>query len=390
MLPKNRGEGVDRRAFLAGGAAAGAPLANIASIARAQSVTPSTLGALTPARLADLEREARAALGEGPFAFVSGGAGSEWTLRENRRAFERYVIQPEHLSGRGAPNLSTTILGSTLSLPVITAPMGAQAIIHASADVGMAAGTAASGTLMTMSGAALPSIEAVAAAATGPKWYQLYLPEDQGQARALLQRAKASGFTAIVFTIDALGPGNSDAFDRSGFNLTQAMAEAQARLGPPSRPASRSKRGLSWADLAFVQKESGLPVILKGVLTPEAARRAVQAGVAGVQVSNHGGRQIDGVPAALDALPPIVAAVAGKVPVLMDSGVRRGVDVFKALALGAKAVAVGRPLLYGLALGGAPGVQSVYDRLKLELTMAMQGAGVDRVDQITGKHVRRA
>ncbi|MEO6378041.1 MAG: alpha-hydroxy acid oxidase, partial [Caulobacteraceae bacterium] len=140
---------------------------------------------------------------------------------------------------------------------------------------------------------------------------------------------------------------------------------------------------------AFVQKESGLPVILKGVLTPELARRAVAAGVAAVQVSNHGGRQTDGLPAALDALPDVVKAVGGRVPVVMDGGIRRGVDVFKALALGAKAVAIGRPALYGLALGGPLGVQSVYDRLRLELIATMQAAGVDRIDQIDGKYVRR-
>ena len=150
----------------------------------------------------------------------------------------------------------------------------------------------------------------------------------------------------------------------------------------------RSKNRLSWDDLTFVQKESGLPVILKGVLTPELARRAVAAGVAAVQVSNHGGRQTDGLPPALEALPPVVDAVGGKVPVLMDSGIRRGVDVFKALALGAKAVGLGRPALYGLALGGHLGVQSVYERVKLELTLTMQGAGVDRIDQIAAKYVR--
>jgi len=376
---------VDRRAFLAavGAGAAAVPASAFCTEARAAVAPVKVFGP------ADLEAEAHKVMGEGPFAFVAGGAGSEWTLRENRRAFERYVILPDYLAGRGAPDLSTSVLGAKLSLPVITAPMGAQIIVHDSADVGMAEGTAAAGTLMTMSGAAVRSIEEVGAAGKGAKWYQLYLPDDPGLARTTLQRAKASGFGAIVFTLDALGPGNSEAFDRTGFNLAKAMADAQARTGAAGRAPGRSKRGLSWADLAFVQKESGLPVILKGVLTPELARRAVEAGVAGVQVSNHGGRQLDSLPAALDALPPVVEAVAGRVPVLMDGGVRRGTDVFKALALGARAVAVGRPLLYGLALGGRLGVQSVYDRLKTEFTMAMQGAGVDRVDQITARYVRR-
>ena len=378
---------MDRRGFLAGvGAVAGgvsaAPLA-----ARAQSTAAAPLKI---ASVMELETQARTAMGEGPFAFVSGGAGSEWTLRENRRAFERYVIVPDYLAGRAPPDTSITLLGQRLPLPVITAPMGGQILVHARGDAGMGEGTSSAGALMTMSGAAQWSIEQVAAAAKGPKWYQLYLPDDPGLARSVLQRAKASGFSAVVFTLDALGPGNSEAFDRTGFNLAAAMTEARAKTDAAGGTGGRSKRGLSFADLDFVVKEAGVPVILKGVLTADLARRAVAAGCGGVQVSNHGGRQLDSLPAALDALPAVAEAVGSRVPVIMDSGVRRGTDVFKALALGARAVAVGRPMLYGLALGGPPGVKSVYDRMKAELTLAMQGACVDRVEQISARHVARA
>jgi isopentenyl diphosphate isomerase/L-lactate dehydrogenase-like FMN-dependent dehydrogenase len=375
---------LDRRAFVAG--AALAPALSWAGRAAAQSAAS---GPLPLPRLLDLEAEARKAMGEGPFAFVSGGAGSEWCLRENRRAFERWVVVPDYLAGRAAPDTSTTVLGQRLSSPIVTAPMGAQILVHVRGDAGMAEGTSAAGALMMMSGAAVWSIEQVAAAAKGPKWYQLYLPDDPGLARSILQRAKASGFTAVAFTLDALGPGNSEAFDRTGFNLGAAMNEARPRTDAAGGTGGRSKRGLSFADLEFVVKEAGLPVILKGVLTPELARRAVAAGCAGVQVSNHGGRQLDSLPAALEALPAVVEAVGDRATVLMDGGVRRGTDVFKALALGAKAVAVGRPLLYGLALGGPAGVKSVYDRLKAEFTLAMQGACVDRVDQISARYVRR-
>lgn len=374
---------MDRRGFILSGAAASVAFPGLA----AQSGPPSTVASLPATTLLDLEAEARKLLGEGLFIFAAAGSGAEWTLHENRRAFDRYVILPEYLAGKGPPDTRSTLLGSSLSAPLFTAPMGAQALFHASADAGMAQGTAASGALMTLSGAASGSIESVAAADAGPKWFQLYLPEDQGQARSILQRAHAAGYGAVVFTVDALGMGNSEAMTRNGFDVTAALARVQP---PASGPPARTKRLLSWADLAFVQKESGLPVILKGVLTPELARRAVASGVAGVQVSNHGGRQTDGLSAALDALPGVVEAVGGKVPVLMDGGIRRGVDVFKALALGAKAVGVGRPALYGLALGGRLGVQSVHDRLKLELASVMQAAGVDRIDQITGKYVRRA
>lgn len=376
---------MDRREFVSRGAALVALQPGVAAAAQQSPPIPSAVGPLKIASLLDLEDQARRVLGEGPFTFAASGSGAEWTLHENRRAFDRYVINPDYLAGRSAPDLRTTVLGDALSLPVFTAPTGSLGMIHASADVGMAQGTAASGSLMTMSTRANRTIEQVGAASSGPKWYQLYMPRDRGEAREEFQRARAAGFTAVVFTADAVGPGNSEALARIGYDATAAAAAAGFQaLAPPS------KAELSWDDFVFVQKESGLPVILKGVLTPQLARRAVDAGAAAIQVSNHGGRQTDGLPAALDALPPVVDAVAGRVPVLMDSGIRRGVDVFKALALGAKAVGLGRPALYGLALGGAPGVQSVYDRLKLELALTMQGAGVDRVDQISSQYVRRA
>jgi isopentenyl diphosphate isomerase/L-lactate dehydrogenase-like FMN-dependent dehydrogenase len=374
---------MDRRQFVSRSAAVLALQPAVAAAATASPPIPSAVGPLKIASLLDLEDQARRVLGEGAFTFAADGSGAEWTLHENRRAFDRYVINPDYLAGRAAPDLRTTILGHALSLPVFTCPMGSLGLIHATADVGMAQGTSASGALMTMSTRASRTIEQVAAAATGPKWYQLYMPRDRGQARAALQRARAAGFSAVVFTIDALGPGSSEALARTGYDL-------EVHIPHLADPAPPSKYELGWDDLVFVLKEAGLPVILKGVLTPVLARRAAEAGVAAVQVSNHGGRQTDGLPAALDALPPVVEAVDGRVPVLMDSGIRRGVDVFKALALGAKAVGLGRPALYGLALGGPAGVQSVYDRLKLELALTMQGAGVDRVDQINSQYVRRA
>ncbi|OYX34679.1 MAG: hypothetical protein B7Y99_05120 [Caulobacterales bacterium 32-69-10] len=375
---------MDRRGFLATGAAA------LATRAAAQPVTPSAVAPIPVSRLADLEAQAHAVLGDGPFAFVAGGSGAEWTLRENRRAFDRWTIIPEYLSGRGPPDLRTRLLGIDLAAPLFTAPTGGQGLIHASADVGMAEGTWAAGALMTTSGAASRSLEAVAAATPGPKWWQLYMPADPGRARNLLQRARASGYRAVVFTVDALASGNSESLDRSGYDVGGSLRRLPPQV--PATPAGTppgTRRSLSWDDITFIQKEGGLPVILKGVLTGQMARRAVQMGVAAVQVSNHGGRQLDGLPAALAVLPEIAAAVGGKVPVLMDSGIRRGVDVFKALALGADAVGLGRPALYGLALGGNLGVQSVYERLKTELSATMQSAGVDRIDQITETRLRK-
>jgi isopentenyl diphosphate isomerase/L-lactate dehydrogenase-like FMN-dependent dehydrogenase len=379
----------DRRGFLQTGAAALAASGGLGSVAHAQALVSSTVAALKVSGLVDLEPQAQKVLSEGAFAYIASGSGAEWTLKENRRAFDRYEFVPDYMAGRRPPDLRTTILGSAISLPVITAPTGGMVVAHASADIGMARGTGASDTLMTMSGAASRSIEDVAKATPGPKWYQIYLPTDPGIARETLQRARAAGFTAIVFTIDGLGPGNSEATNRLGFGVGAASAAILAQLGLPPAPMRETKRNLGWDDLVFVQKESGLPVILKGVLTPELARRGIERGAAGIQCSNHGGRQVDGLPAALDALPRVAEAVHGRVPVIMDSGIRRGVDVFKALALGADVVAIGRPALYGLTLGGELGVKSVYDRLKLELTLTMTGMGVDRVDQIDAKYLRK-
>jgi isopentenyl diphosphate isomerase/L-lactate dehydrogenase-like FMN-dependent dehydrogenase len=253
--------------------------------------------------------------------------------------------------------------------------MGPHGLAHVSAEEGTAKGTSEAGTLMTVSTAANKTIEAIAAAAKGPKWFQLYLHDDRGPSRELLQRAKAAGYSAVVFTIDAFAPGSSDETTRLGFSF------------PPDLPLVNSntpffKQSLSWDDVTFIQQATDLPVILKGVLTGDIARKALERGIAGIQVSNHGGRQLDGVPAALDALPEVVAAARGRVPIIMDSGIRRGTDVFKALALGADAVALGRPVLYGLALGGWMGVKSVYDRIKDELTRTMMIAGTGSIGEI--------
>lgn len=327
--------------------------------------------------LVDLEAEAEKVLPPGPFAFIARGAEKGWTIKENVRAFDDWQLRPRYLSGKSAPDLSTTLLGHKLSLPVITAPMGAHGLAHASAEAGTAKGTHAAGTLMTLSTASNTSIEDVAAASAGPKWFQIYLLEnDRAGSKKLLERARAAGYSAIVFTIDAFAPGASDAVERLGFTFPPNLRMVNAGT-------SVFKKSLGWEDVAFIRDNTDLPVILKGVITPAEIERGLKSGVAGFQVSNHGGRQLDGVPAAIKALPEIVAAVSGRVPVIMDSGIRRGSDVFKALALGADVVVLGRPVLYGLALGGASGVASVYARIRKELARAMTIANVSSVKEIT-------
>jgi isopentenyl diphosphate isomerase/L-lactate dehydrogenase-like FMN-dependent dehydrogenase len=384
---------VGRRAVLGGAAAA---LAAAGASAASAQATPSTEEGLKLVNLEELEARAAKVLAPGPFAFLSGGAGGEVTLRRNRAAIEGLVVEPHYLNSTPPPDTKTTILGASLAAPLITAPVGGQGIFHATADVGTAKGTTAAGWLMTASGASSNSLEQIAeAVGSGPKWFQIYMPSDRGFAGELLARVKAAGYTAVVFSIDALGAGNSEALQRSGYPVGSNLADASARLtaGQPAGDIARrgpNKLNLGWDDVAFIQKASGLPVILKGVLSPDLAKQAVARGVAGIQVSNHGGRQLDGVRASIDALPPIADVVGGKVPIIVDSGFRRGIDVFKALALGADAVAMGRPIMYGLALGGAPGVRSVCEKLQQELKAAMQFAGAANIAAITRSYVAKA
>ena len=335
------------------------------------------------ADLNDLEAEAQRVMDPGAFAFISSGSDSQWTLRENRASFARVAIKPQYLVGKPAPDLRTTLLGQQLSMPIITTPMGAHGLAHQSAELGTARGTAAAGSLMTVSTMANHTIEEIAAASTGPKWFQLYMPKSRDEALALLRRAEAAGYSAIVFAIDAFAPGSSDSTIRMQFSMPSSLKLVNAGQ-------SGYKTSLGWDDVKFIQQNTKLPLVLKGVLTPEMAKLALEHGVSAIQVSNHGGRQLDGVPAAFDALPAVVDVVQGKLPVIMDSGIRRGTDVFKALAMGANAVAIGRPVLYGLALGGGLGVKSVYERLQVELSRDMMIAGIASIKEFSRDFVMPA
>jgi lactate oxidase len=224
-------------------------------------------------------------------------------------------------------------------------------------------------------------MEDIAKASPGPKWFQIYLPSDRGKATELLQRAKAAGYRAIVLTIDAFIPSNRETDRRNKFRFEVPRGNFFEKNG--EYKTYPQKANLGWDDVAFAQQVSGLPVILKGVLSPELALMAVDRGCGAIQVSNHGGRQLDDMPASITMLPRIADAVAGRIPIVMDGGVRRGQDVFKALALGANAVAIGRPVMYGLALGGWMGVQAVLDRLKEEFEMTMRLAGARSLNEIS-------
>lgn len=337
---------------------------------------PTGNAALTARQTLELETEAEKALSPGAFAYIAHGVEKQWTIRENIAAFDRIALLPKYLTNPPKPDLTTRLLGHTLSMPIITTPMGAQGLAHKTAELGTAKGTADAGTLMTVSTAANTLIEDIAAASDGPKWFQIYLLEDDRPGSAnLLKRAEAAGYSAVVFTIDAFAPGVSDAAVKLGFSFPPSLAMVNS--GTPI-----FKKSLGWDDVKFIRDNTGLPLIIKGLLTPDIAERALKEGAAALQVSNHGGRQLDGVPSPVTVLPQIAETVGNAVPIIMDSGIRRGSDVFKALALGASAVAIGRPVLYGLALGGAAGVTSVYGRIKSELERTMTIAGAPTVGAV--------
>ncbi len=335
-----------------------------------------------------LEQQAKDILPPARFAFM-GPAGDGWTYRENRRAFTDFPIMPRRLQGVNDIDLRTQLLGHNLPFPMITPPMGAQGMIHVDGEIPDAGGTGMAGTLYVSSGAATKKMEDIASATPGPKWFQIYMNKDPEINRWLCQRAKAAGFSAIVLTADALGPGASDEFIRLGRPFPTAL-----RVPGNHDPAQGGrgnffdmKRDLNYDDIEFLRRASSLPVVVKGLLSVEDIRQSVAHGAAAIWVSNHGGRQMDGVPATISVLRAAVDSVQDRVPVIMDSGIRRGIDVFKALALGAKAVAVGRPVLWGMAVGGAPGVKAVYGQLAGELRSAMLLSGVAKISDINRKYV---
>ena len=336
---------------------------------------PSAVQPIRVLNLRELEERAKAVLPPGNWAFIAGASGDEWTKAENEAAFHRVTLAPHFLAGVKTADTSTTLLGAKLDAPIIVCPMGNQANAHTTAEAGTAIGTAAEGLLMACSTQSSLPMEAIMAASPGPKWFQLYMPEDRGLARELVTRAKAAGFKAILFTVDTQGGSPSERAIRAGYK-------------PSGKPhgnfsaAATLNSGLSWDDVEFVQKTSGLPVLVKGVLTERTVKQAVSAGVAGIQVSNHGGRGVDGSPATITVLPRLVQAADGKLTIVMDSGVRRGKDVLRALALGAHAVGVGRPVYWGLGLGGSDGVKAVLAKLKFELRDIMLATGASKLSDI--------
>ena len=322
----------------------------------------------------DYEPVARERLPADLYDFYAGGAGDEWTLAENRRAFDRWLLRPRILRGAGQPDASTSVLGTPVAVPVLVAPLAYQSKAHPDGTWATARGAAAAGTIMVVSSTAIDELEDVATASDAPKWWQLYVFEDRGETDAMLARVMEAGYDALCLTVDVPVLGLRHRDTRHGYRLA---------IGPPTSRLAFDAM-LTWDDLGWIRERTpGLPLLVKGIVTAEDAELAVAAGVDGIVVSNHGGRQLDGAPAGLTALVEVAGAVAGRVPVLMDGGVRRGTDVVKALALGAQAVLVGRPALWGLAVGGEDGVADVLRILHDELVNAMALCGCRTVAEIT-------
>ena len=378
------------RRTVIGAAALGAGL--IAGAAAPTSPTASSpVRALQIVSLADVEAEARSVLSEGAWAYVAGGEGDQWTLAENRRAFNDYPIATHRLRGVDSKSieLGVHLLGHDLPYPILVAPSGAHLFVHPGAEAVTAGGAGRAGALYTASGASNLPLEAIAQATSGPKWFQVYLNADDGVTRDILLRAKAAGYSAIVLTADAIGPGMSDAFRRLGMPFPPGMTfgNNDPRYGGRGNFLDQ-KTAMTLDDIGMIRSVTGLPVVVKGITRATDARDAIAAGAVAIQVSNHGGRQIDGVPASISVLAEVVDAVGGTVPVIFDSGIRRGIDVYRALALGATAVALARPVLYGAAVGGAAGVASVLEHLRDELRGAMLLAGRQTVSEIDRSCIR--
>jgi isopentenyl diphosphate isomerase/L-lactate dehydrogenase-like FMN-dependent dehydrogenase len=323
---------------------------------------------------------------------MAGGSDDEWTLRENRAAWGRVQLVPRVLVDVDKPQLATSVLGTPVAMPVLVAPMGFHGLAHPEAECATARGTAAAGTIFIASTAANVSLEAIAQTVAAPRWFQLYVYRDRERTRDLVERALASGYTALCLTVDTPLVGRRERDVRNRFtlpdgltfaNFADVMPDTSSGSALAAYVASLWDASLRWDDLAWLRSLSPLPLVLKGILSPADARLAVAHGAAGIVVSNHGGRQLDGAPAAITMLPRIADAVGDQLELLLDGGVRRGTDVLKALALGARAVLLGRPVLWGLALGGERGVTAVLELLRAELALALALAGCPDVTKVS-------
>jgi 4-hydroxymandelate oxidase len=366
---------VSRREALVSGFAIGAS----AMIDRSAAATATRSAPATPRAAAaplltleDYERAARERIDPVAWEYIASGAADEITVRWNIDAYRSLRLVPRQLRDVSTLNLGVDLLGHRLGHPILLAPTACHKLAHADGEVGTARGARAAGAGMVLSSYSTAPVEDVAAEKPPLFWFQLYV-QDRAYTERLVRRAVAAGATAIAVTIDTPVSGARNRQDRSGFAFPKNL---------PHISGNRPEHPLTWKDLEWIQRAASVPILLKGVLHPDDADRGVKAGAAGIMVSNHGGRNLDTAVPTIDALPAIVDKVGGRVPVIVDGGIRRGTDVLKALAYGARAVMIGRPYVHGLAVNGAQGVEAVIGILRHELELAMALSGCPTIASI--------
>lgn len=337
---------------------------------------------------ADFERLAEERLEPGAWGYYAGGAGDEVTLRDNVAAFGRWVLRPRVLVDVAQVSAATTVLGQEVSMPLLVAPTAFHRMAHPDGEVATARAAAAAGTVMCLSTLAT-STPAEVAAVGGPRWFQLYVFRDEAVTRSLVDQAREQGYGALVLTVDTPMVGRRERDFRTGFTVTHRVAALGEGGVTPVEAFAAMSPSVTWKDVEALASASELPVVVKGLVTAEDARLACEHGADALVVSNHGGRQLDGVGATLDALPEVVEAVEGRIEVYVDGGVRRGADVVKALALGARATLIGRPVLWGLAVGGEAGVRRVLELLRAEIELALALLGCASPADVRRQHVAR-
>lgn len=346
------------------------------SLAQDPSSPPST----PPVNVLEFEPLARQRLSRAVWDYVAQGAADELTLRRNREAFDAIRLRPRVLVDVSALDTRLELFGQKLDFPILLAPVAAQGRIHSGAEPEAARGASAAGATIVISTFASSKVEDIARAARGRAWFQLYVHRDGGVTRDLVQRAEAAGCTALCITVDTPVNPMRDREKRLAVRPPYTGPSSGGRVSPIYADALRPT--VTWETVAWIRSLAKTPVLLKGVLSPDDARRAASEGLSGVIVSNHGGRNLDTTPATIEALPAIAEAVQGRMALLLDGGVRRGTDIVKAIALGARAVLIGRPYVWGLAVDGAAGVQRVVDILRDELEAAMALCGATSLERI--------
>ncbi|MGH9752791.1 MAG: alpha-hydroxy acid oxidase [Blastocatellia bacterium] len=350
-----------------------------------QQPIPASQAPAEAVSVSDYEALARERIPRMAYEYISGGAADEITLRWNRESFDRIRLRPKILVDVSNLDTRVNLFGQELPFPILLAPTAYHRLVHPEGEIATAKGAGAAGATLIASMLATTTIEEMAKAATQPLWFQTYILKDRGFTRDLTQRAEDAGCKAICVTVDSPVVGVRNRDQRARFALPPEMERANLkglmRPGGNLRPPEGDiytpilDASMTWKEIDWLRSFARVPVLLKGVLNPDDAEQAVKAGASGIIVSNHGARNLDTVPATIDVLPEITGRVAGRIPVLMDSGVRRGTDVLKALALGATAVLIGRPYLYGLGVAGQEGVRRVVNILQTEFRIAMALAG---------------